>query len=562
MKAKRLLALLLAMALCISLFAACGGDSGTSSSAGTSSASSEAGNDSSAASTASSEDEGGEESTPEESGTGITFPLEEQVTFTIWRTAATSDPKLGIVTYNDIQAVQAWEEATNVHIEWDIPTSGQEQESFNLMITSGEYPDMIDGVGQYYVGGLDKAIADGVLIPLNDMIETVAPDYMKLISQNELVLKDCKTDEGNFGAIYYINCPDQGPWYGMAMRQDWLDDCKLDTPVTYDDWTEVLTAFKEQKGAKAPLWLNYQAGDWFGVFSAGYGVGNLGGNTFFQVDNQVKYSPMEEGYKKYLTTLHDWYEKGLLDPDYYTRTTDSTVPDTLSNTGDSGAWPDIYTLLGIHSLVSEDPNINVVAVPAPCEKEGDQLHLRQYNWSRGTGTTGISTSCENPELALAYLNLGSQEDYAYMAYYGVEGDTFTLEDGKPVYTDKILNNPDGLSANDAMTKFCFRSPGMYIWDRELQTADDKALDAINNIWVSNADGDYMMPNVTMTSDEGNRYATLMGDIKTYAEEMTTKFILGTEPLDNWDNYVETLKGMGVEDAIALQQAALDRFNAR
>lgn len=562
MKAKRVLALLLALALCASLFAACGGDGGSSSSAGgTSSASSEAGGESSEAGTESGEDasapEGGDAA-----GGGYSFPLAEPVTLTAWRTAATTDPKLGIVTYNDIESVMEWEKRTNVHIDWQIPTSGQETENFNLMITSGDYPDLIFDANARYVGGLGKAIQDGVVRPLDDMIETLGKDYLALISQDEMVLKDCKTDDGQFGAVFAINCPDQGPWYGMAMRQDWLTELKLDTPVTYDDWHDVLTAFKEKKGAKAPLWLTYTAGDWFGVFSAGYGVGNLGGNTFFRVDNQVKYSPAEEGYKKYLTTLHQWYSEGLLDADYYTRTTSTTVPETLANTGDSGAWPDIYTLLSIHTTASEDPNIDVVAVPAPVEKEGDQLHLRQYNWTRGTDCCAISTSCENPELAMAWLNLGSQQDFAYLAYYGIEGETHTIEDGKPVFTDKVLNNPEGLVPNDAMIKYCWRSPGMYIWDRELQTADEKSLEAINDIWVSNADGDYMMPNVTLTADEGTRYATLLGDIKTYAEEMTTKFILGDEPLENFDSYVEAMKGMGLEEMISLQQAALDRFNAR
>ena len=139
-----------------------------------------------------------------------------------------------------------------------------------------------------------------------------------------------------------------------------------------------------------------------------------------------------------------------------------------------------------------------------------------------------------------------------------------MVDGKPVYTDKILNNPDGLSASDAMTKFCFRSSGMYIWDRELQTADDKALAAINEIWPSNVDEDiWMMPNITMTSDEANRYATIMGDVETFVGEKTTAFILGSESIeDGWDSYVESLKGMNIEEAISLQQAALDRFNAR
>ncbi|MBQ6384000.1 MAG: extracellular solute-binding protein [Clostridia bacterium] len=498
----------------------------------------------------------------------ITFPLAEPITLTAWRVAATSDPKLGITTYNDIEAVQAWEKATNVHIEWQIPPSGQEQENFNLMIASGDYPDLIFDVAQYYVGGLDKAISDGVIVPLNDYMDNRLSDYNALISRNETVYKDCKTDEGNFPAVYFINTPDQGPWYGMAIRQDWLDELGLAAPVTYDDWHTVLKAFKDKYGSKSPLWLNYHAGDVFSVFSAGYGVSVLGasGAGFINVDGTVKYSPIEDGYRDYITMLHEWYEEGLIDPDFYSNTTATYIPpDDLWATGNAGAWPDIYTLLDIRPYMGADENnkdMNVVPIAAPVRNEGDTLHLRQYNFTRGTNACAISTACKNPELAAAYLNLGSKQEYAWLAYYGVEGDTYNVVDGKPVYTDKILHNPDGLSASDAMTKFCFRSAGMYIWDRELQTAGPKALSAINDIWPSNADGNYMMPNITMTSDEANRYSVLMGDISTFVEENTTKFILGSRDLSEWDSYVQSVKSMGVEEAVSLQQAALDRFNGR
>jgi putative aldouronate transport system substrate-binding protein len=104
--------------------------------------------------------------------------------------------------------------------------------------------------------------------------------------------------------------------------------------------------------------------------------------------------------------------------------------------------------------------------------------------------------------------------------------------------------------------------GKYYWERELTGAAQSALDAINTIWPSNADGDYCMPNVTMTAEEGNEYSRIMGDVDTYASEMTTKFIIGAESLDKYDEFVRTLKNMGAEKAIALWQAALDRYYSR
>lgn len=74
-KAKKILSLLLALVLCLSLFAACGDNNGSSSE----------GNPSSG--TVSAEDSGNEEdSGAETDDTTYAFPLDEPVTFTAWNT--------------------------------------------------------------------------------------------------------------------------------------------------------------------------------------------------------------------------------------------------------------------------------------------------------------------------------------------------------------------------------------------------------------------------------------------------------------------------------------------
>ncbi|MNW19499.1 hypothetical protein D3C71_2195180 [compost metagenome] len=54
----------------------------------------------------------------------------------------------------------------------------------------------------------------------------------------------------------------------------------------------------------------------------------------------------------------------------------------------------------------------------------------------------------------------------------------------------------------------------------------------------------------------------MTDIQTYQDEMLLKFIMGVEPIDNFDSYVKKIKSMGIDDAIKIQQGALERFNKR
>ncbi|MNG32847.1 hypothetical protein D3C84_1189570 [compost metagenome] len=54
----------------------------------------------------------------------------------------------------------------------------------------------------------------------------------------------------------------------------------------------------------------------------------------------------------------------------------------------------------------------------------------------------------------------------------------------------------------------------------------------------------------------------MNDVKTYKEEMFNKFVMNAEPIESFDKYVQTMKSMGIEEAIKVRQAALDRYLSR
>ena len=59
------------------------------------------------------------------------------------------------------------------------------------------------------------------------------------------------------------------------------------------------------------------------------------------------------------------------------------------------------------------------------------------------------------------------------------------------------------------------------------------------------------------------YATIINEMNTYVEEMTSKFILGTEDIETgFDKYIETLNQLGLERATEIMNNALERFNNR
>jgi putative aldouronate transport system substrate-binding protein len=66
----------------------------------------------------------------------------------------------------------------------------------------------------------------------------------------------------------------------------------------------------------------------------------------------------------------------------------------------------------------------------------------------------------------------------------------------------------------------------------------------------------------MTSDENAEYSQYYTDLDAFIQENEVKFIKGERSLDEYDAYRQTLRDMGIDRCIALQQAALDRYNKR
>lgn len=81
-------------------------------------------------------------------------------------------------------------------------------------------------------------------------------------------------------------------------------------------------------------------------------------------------------------------------------------------------------------------------------------------------------------------------------------------------------------------------------------------------WGGGSTGDWVMPPITMTAKEAEDYSSAYGNIETHVNETVLKIIVGEASLDTWDDMVANIESMGIQDCIAIKQAALDRYNAR
>ena len=177
----------------------------------------------------------------------------------------------------------------------------------------------------------------------------------------------------------------------------------------------------------------------------------------------------------------------------------------------------------------------------------------------------ITTACKNKEAAAKFLNYGYTEEGHMFMNYGIEGETYIIEDGIPTFTDLIINNPNGLTKQQAQAQY-MRSwnYGAFVQEKTNQNPKQQIKQQEEAIatWSNTDARSHVLPSITIAQDSVSEYTKLSGDVSTYIDEMFVKFVTNIEPLSNFDAYLSTLKEMGVETMIQIQQDALDEFNAR
>lgn len=564
---KKWLALLLAAAMVTGLLAGCGkkdsSDTPNEPNNQTEQDNKE-NNDSQGSQDAQTPSEGGDNTASASDGTVLPIS-DEKVNFSMWVVWSNSY----MTTPDECIAVQELEKQTNVHIDYVVVNSQEASEKFGLMIASGDVPDMVRQATSYYPSGIKKAIDDGIFMDVTDAIKANMPNYLALVQTHPEALKGYVADDGSMPVVWGLNGDDNGlasqkTYLGLLIRQDWLDDCGLKMPETIEDWHTTLTAFKEQKGAEAPLMIGPEGTIYAGAFTSAFGIMP----EFYAEDGVVKYGPAEMGYKDFLETFRQWYEEGLIDPNFTANNSKVIADNSYMATGKAGAGNSLFIYGGkffLNTGMSTDENINYVGAPIPVMNAGDTPRSC-YNGSRITGESiAFAPSISNLELALKWLDYQYTEEAMALCNYGIEGETYTLNEGgtpKYQYTDQILKNPDGYSPSDALLFYCPRiAPGRYDWQYEEQFYSEDVL-AIEDVW-SQADRSWLIaPEVTMTEEEGNIYNSSYTDIQTLVDEMTVKFILGSESLDDYSSFIDTLYTYGLQKCLDVQQAAYDRYQAR
>lgn len=460
---------------------------------------------------------------------------------------------------------RVWEEAakrTNISLEGIVSlTNSNEEEAFNLMLSSGELADII---GYKDTAVLEKLGRDGGLIPLNDLIKEYAPHIQEVLDNDIYFSNAAYSLDGN---IYMIPKTQEliaaEFWW---IRKDWLDKLDLEVPTTVDELHDVLYAFRNEdpngNGQKDEIPLFDRAGwkqpdEYLCLWDSSL--------EFYPRDGKMTYEPMEENFKTAVTNMIQWYREGLIDPEIFTRGASSR--DTLLG-GNLGGMTHDWVSAGNYnnSLKESIPGFEMVAIAPPADQNG----VVKERSSRYPGVGwGISSQCEDPVTVIKYMDYFFTEEGSTLMNWGIENETYVVNDqGEKEFMDVVLDSELGPIGYLRSLGIQYRIGMKQYGDYEYATMTEAGV-AANELYNANMDEWYDMTlppyldgamGLKYTPEDEDEIQKIMSSIKPYVKEKFQAWILGIDDFEaDYDGFIQELKDRGIETAIQINQRAYDTF---
>ncbi|TXK84285.1 extracellular solute-binding protein [Paenibacillus sp. N3.4] len=498
------------------------------------------------------------------------YPISTKETLTSWEQMDTNLPAFFPNLAESPFGMQL-EKETGVKVKYTHPADGQSKDQFNLLIASNKLPDVIEynwsggggGNGNAaYPGGPEKAIADKVILQLNDLIDKNAPNLKKLLQQDKELDKMIKTDSGKYYAFPMIRADNGLVFRGPMIRKDWLDELNLQVPTTIDEWYTVLKAFKEKKGASAPFTALYS--NELNIQDAFIGAFKTANRFYIDDQGKVKYGPVDPQFKDALTLLRKWYAEGLLDKDFALNTDSKSLDNKLMSdsagatvgllSGGMGRWMDTGK--------KKNPKFQLVAAPYPTLKKGERAFIGQRDFKYNPNVSkAVAGDTKNAELAVKWLDYAYGEKGSLLFNFGIEGESYKMDNGVPTFSEKITKN-EKFNLQQMVSQYT-KPNGPFLGDSRKSFNTFKEQDEAIKIWGETDAVKHVMPLfITPTIDESKEVAKLNTAITSYKEEMFMKFVMGKEPIEKFDEYVKRINEMGIDKVTKIYQDALDRYNKR
>ena len=306
-------------------------------------------------------------------------------------------------------------EVLNVQNEnqFEAVTGPDYDQKVSMAIASQDIPDIMY-VSDYAT--LVDLVENDMVEDMTDIYNNLACDTVKEAyeSYGDNNPLNTVTFDGKIMAIPKTQLSDGQDF--LWVRKDWMDKLGLEEPKTLDDLAELLRKFINEDpdgdgqadtvglAVHSEVYGSYP-NNTFAVDNIFTAMGAYPNVWITDDDGKAVYGSVQPEMKDALSLMHDWYEEGLLDKQFTTRTYDDIV--TLISSGQCGAyigpWWSPFNTAQTSTYATDDAEWVNLSCPIGSDGKINAINTKSY-----AGFVVVRKGYEHPEIAMKIVNVNSE----------------------------------------------------------------------------------------------------------------------------------------------------------
>lgn len=489
--------------------------------------------------------------------------------------------------YDDSNYAIKWiEDQTGIDMEFVQLPSSDADTKLNLMLSSGDYPDVI-----LYSMNKQKTVnfgEEGIFIPINDLYEQYGDNLKKLFELRPQYEQMAYAPDGNMYGFPAVNeCYHCQAYPKLWYNKEWLASMGMDAPETTEDFRQVLLAAKNSdyngNGESDEIALtgnkDYDCQlEWYLLNSF---IPCDKNSLSYAKDGKVVLAADKEEFKQGLIYLNQLYQDGLIDPTAFSQTSDQMQQVIRSDQKLVFAYVADHFALGVDM---EDPHINEITT-AQLPLKGPEGVRYQPHKDYVDMTSGfnwyITDKCKDPVSAFKLGDFLMGEEASMIEMFGEEGtywgklekETPSAIDGVPAkywcnpsystdtesdYWQNIFWSGMQWNLSEFRASYTPLPEDMYTADAYEARLFEETTKLVDYFYP-----EYLPQNLYMDKDDYERFNNIQTSLREYVKTSVVQFITGELNLEkDWDSYVSQLNNYDTETYLSLYQKAYDEYNAK
>jgi putative aldouronate transport system substrate-binding protein len=345
-------------------------------------------------------------------------------------------------------------EKTGATLKIEFPVGSATAQKIPLMISSGEYPDMI--IPEKDMG---KLVDAGAMIDLRPLIDEYGPNIKKVYGDYMNRLVWSKDDD----AIYFLPYAGVGGEQleangGFQIQHRVLKELGYPELKTIEDYENAIRTYLDQNpttDGQPTIGMTLNAGEWqikLSTTNPAFSVTGGSDDGEFQIDDdthEAVYHYMRPQEKEYFRWLNHLFNTGILDKDSFTQKYDQ-YKSKVSTGRVLGIIDQVWDYYDAEQVLKKEGKFDQTYARFPVTMDASikRKDTQSTGYLAGYGI-GITTSSKHPEELIKMLDYMASDEGQVLRNWGIEDVDYKVESGARVIPQEIQDKKSNDASNYA-----------------------------------------------------------------------------------------------------------------